>query len=111
MRGGLAVADQLIPGDGVYAGRAAVGEEAYWGAISVGNAPTFGGAQRLVEAYLLDFEGDLYGESVRLEFDRWLRAQQTFASAETLAEQMGRDVAAVRRIAGNEAEIGKGPTA
>ena len=87
----------LRPAEGVYAGRAAVRGRRYPAAVSVGRAPTFGeGDPITVEAYLLDFEGELYGEQVTLEFVVRLRPQQTFADAEALKAAMADDCRRVR---------------
>jgi riboflavin kinase/FMN adenylyltransferase len=88
--------EQLIPGDGVYAGEVFVGEDRHPAAISIGHKPTFGGDTRAVEAYLLDFDGDLYGQPIRVAFHRRLRGQQKYESTEALVAQMERDVDAVR---------------
>ncbi len=93
----VVVPDQLIPADGVYAGRAVVRGETHACAISIGTTPTFGETERRIEAHLLDFAGELYGEPIGLEFGSWLREQRAFDSADALAEQLKRDVAAVRR--------------
>lgn len=90
-------ADQLIPGDGVYAGRTSVNGVAHACAVNVGPAPTFAAAARRVEAHLLDFDGDLYGRVLRLEFLSLLRDQRRFESADALKDQLRDDVAAVRR--------------
>jgi riboflavin kinase/FMN adenylyltransferase len=90
--------DALVcPGHGVYAcladGRPA--------AVNVGVRPTFvTGRGELVEAYLLDFDGDLYGKELRLDFFERLRGERRFSSAEELIEQMHRDVELTRAIAG-----------
>lgn len=97
----LAVAKQLIPGDGVYAGWAVTEVGRFASAISIGTTPTFGGGTRRVEAHLLDFDGDLYGRPMRLEFDRPLRGQQAFDSGAALREQLEKDVAAVRECLGD----------
>jgi riboflavin kinase/FMN adenylyltransferase len=89
------VPDEMLacPGHGVYACR--VGDHA--AAVNVGVRPTFGtGRALLVEAYLLDFAGDLYGEVITIEFISRLRGERRFASAEALIEQMQRDVARAR---------------
>jgi riboflavin kinase/FMN adenylyltransferase len=83
------------PGHGVYAcladGRPA--------AVSIGVRPTFDtGRGELIEAYLLDFDGDLYGSVLRLEFVERLRGERRFDTAEALIEQMHRDVEETRRI-------------
>ncbi len=88
--------DQLIPGDGVYAGQATVRGTTHRCAISIGVKQTFGGTERCVEAHLLDFDGNLYGERIELEFSRRIREQQTFPSAEALATQLAEDVRHVR---------------
>jgi riboflavin kinase/FMN adenylyltransferase len=70
-------------------------------AISVGRRPTFyepGTAPVLVEAYLLGFDGDLYGEAVRVSFAEHLRAEQRFDSVEALIAQMKADVEATERV-------------
>lgn len=92
----LADIEQLVPGDGVYAGRAIVGEQAYSAAISIGRTPTFGEGDRQVEAHLLDFDADLYGRSIQIDFERRLRDQSAFASASDLTDQLHLDIQAVR---------------
>jgi riboflavin kinase/FMN adenylyltransferase len=83
------------PGHGVYAAWAH-GRPA---AVNVGVRPTFEtGRGLLVEAYLLDFDADLYGETLRVAFVERLRGERRFGSTEALVEQMRRDVEAVRRI-------------
>jgi riboflavin kinase / FMN adenylyltransferase len=88
-------ADLICPGDGVYACR--VGERL--AAVNVGVRPTFGvGLQLLVEAFILDFEGDLYGQALTIEFIARLRAEQRFDNVEALVEQMHRDVERTREL-------------
>jgi riboflavin kinase/FMN adenylyltransferase len=90
--------DGVIPARGIYAGRARVGEEDHPAAISVGVRPTFAdGETEVVEAYLLDFEADLYGREVDIALCERLRDEQRFDSVEKLVEQMHRDVEEVRR--------------
>jgi len=91
------VAGYLTPGHGVYAGRAA-GRPA---AINVGVRPMFEtGRGELIEAYVIDFEGDLYGQDLRIEFVKRLRGEKRFGSVEELVDQMARDVEQARAIAG-----------
>jgi riboflavin kinase/FMN adenylyltransferase len=66
--------------------------------VNVGQRPTFGGLALTVEAHLIDFEGDLYGRGVRLEFLERLREERRFPSVAALVEQIRADVAAARRI-------------
>jgi riboflavin kinase/FMN adenylyltransferase len=94
----------VYPGHGVYACRAAVefdGEWRWWpAATNVGVRPTFvTGRGLLVEAFLLGFDGDLYGREMRLAFLERLRGELRFDSVDELVEQMQRDVEDTRRIA------------
>ena len=82
----------LVPGYGIYAGGAA-GHRA---AVSIGTNPHYRGHERRVEAYLLDFSGELYGERLLVELWQRLRDEQAFASEAELIEQIGRDVEAAR---------------
>jgi riboflavin kinase/FMN adenylyltransferase len=88
--------DQLVPMDGVYAGRCAVEGVNYAAAISVGTMPTFGENARQVEVHLLDFSGDLYGRKLEVQMVDWIRGQRRFGNVEALKEQMGRDLDRVR---------------
>lgn len=92
---------KLTPGNGIYAAWAWLpGARERWpAAISIGVRPTFGqGAQRQVEAHLLDVTMDLYGLQLRLAFVDWLRAELRFESVEALIEQMNADRELSRRI-------------
>jgi riboflavin kinase/FMN adenylyltransferase len=96
-------ADILLPADGIYAGwyeRPSGAVHAT--AISLGRRPTFYAEAdaSLLEAHLLDFDEDLYGERARVRFVRRLRGVERFESVEALVDQMGRDVAAARRALG-----------
>jgi riboflavin kinase/FMN adenylyltransferase len=83
---------------GIYAMRVHLGGRRHDAAGYVGARPTFGGGTVAVEAYLLDFEGDLYGQDVEAEFIAFLRPDRTFADAEALAAQMREDASAARAI-------------
>jgi riboflavin kinase/FMN adenylyltransferase len=83
----------LVPAYGIYAG-AADGRRA---AISIGTNPHYGGDERRVEAFLLDFEGDLYGRRLVLELWTRLRDERAFTSEDELVEQIALDVEATRR--------------
>jgi riboflavin kinase/FMN adenylyltransferase len=89
---------QLVPADGVYAGRTMIEGKAWPAAVSVGANPTFGGDRRLVEAHVLDFAGNLYGRPMRLEFLEWLRGQQKFDSTAELQARVQMDIARTREI-------------
>src|SRR5206468_1461189 len=83
----------VVPGHGVYAAWA----HGHPAAVNVGVRPTFdSGRGLLVEAYLLDFSGDLYGQTLRVAFVERMRGERRFESVESLVEQMHRDVEQVR---------------
>jgi riboflavin kinase/FMN adenylyltransferase len=85
----------VCPAHGVYAAWA----HGHPAAVNVGVRPTFGqGNALLVEAYLLDFEGDLYGERLRIAFLERLRGEERFDDIDALIAQMGRDVDQTREI-------------
>ncbi len=88
---------RLLPAYGIYACWAWWGETGLPAAVNVGIRPTFDNGQPSVEAYLLDFDGDLYGETLGLSFIRRLRGEQRFTDINALISQMGRDVEATRR--------------
>jgi len=93
----------LIPAEGVYAGWAEVHGRRYGAAVSVGRAPTFHAHEPVtVEAFLLDFEGELYGDQVTVEFVELLRPQEAFPNAEALKRQMADDCDRVREILASE---------
>ncbi|MDQ7851156.1 MAG: riboflavin biosynthesis protein RibF, partial [Armatimonadota bacterium] len=70
--------DKVLPGRGIYAARTRVGKQVVPAAVSVGTRPTFGEGDLVVEAFLLDFDGDLYGREVELLFERRLRDEAAF---------------------------------
>lgn len=96
----LAVAPGVVlPAGGVYAARTEVDGRPYAVALNLGRRPTFGdGLPPTVEAFLLDFQGDLYGRWLRLEVRQRLRPERRFPDARALAEQLARDVEAVSRL-------------
>jgi riboflavin kinase/FMN adenylyltransferase len=83
----------LVPAYGIYAGAAL----AHRAAISIGTNPHYGGEERRIEPYLLDFEGDLYGRRLVVELWERLREEQVFADEQGLIDQIARDVEATRR--------------
>jgi riboflavin kinase / FMN adenylyltransferase len=91
-----------LPADGVYAGTFVAEDEVERpAAVSVGTRPTFyEDGDVLVEAYVLDFDGDLYGQRVKVRFREWIRGQERFDTTEALIEQMDADVEETRRILG-----------
>jgi len=89
--------DKLIPPGGIYAVRGVLRRGIHDGALHVGPRPTFQGSPPTIELHLMDFEGDLYGEVVRVDFIRYLRPVRPFESTEALVRQMEEDVAEARR--------------
>jgi riboflavin kinase / FMN adenylyltransferase len=90
--------NKLVPSLGAYAGRVKAPEGEFVAALSVGYRPTFGGTQLRVEAFLLDFEGDLYQQRLELRFTRYLHPDIKFATPNDLVQQLKKDVADTRRI-------------
>jgi riboflavin kinase / FMN adenylyltransferase len=90
--------NKLIPALGAYAGRVAAPEGNFIAALSVGYRPTFGGTELKVEAFLLDFEGDLYQRRLELRFARYLHPDIKFPTPADLVRQLKKDVAETRRI-------------
>jgi riboflavin kinase/FMN adenylyltransferase len=93
--------DILLPGEGIYAGYfEGAGRTRHPAALYVGARPTFYEApgQPQLEAYLLDFSGDIYGDDARVSFVARLREDRRFESVEALAEQMARDADAARTV-------------
>jgi riboflavin kinase/FMN adenylyltransferase len=88
--------ERLLPRDGIYAMSVHVRDEEIAAAASLGVRPTFGGGDRTLEAYLLDWEGDVYGDRIEAAFVRRLRDELRFASAAELSAQIARDVEATR---------------
>jgi riboflavin kinase / FMN adenylyltransferase len=89
-----------VPGDGVYAAWCHHRGGRHMAAVSVGTNPTFAGRERRVEPYLLDFDGDLYGEKLALDFVAHLREMRTYEALEPLVAQIHADVAAAREVLG-----------
>lgn len=89
---------KVIPGDGVYAALAVVDGEVHPAAVNVGVRPTFGGGSRVIEAYLLDYENDLYDKRMTLEFVDCIRDELRFDSIDDLITRMKEDVRQTRSI-------------
>jgi riboflavin kinase/FMN adenylyltransferase len=95
----LTTAYAAVPADGVYAAwMVRDRDEPRMAAVSIGTNPTFSGPDRRVEAYVLDFDGDLYGERVSLDFVAHLREQRTYDGIAPLVAQINEDVAQTRSI-------------
>ena len=88
----------LLPADGVYAGFALREDGRHAAALSVGAPPSFPGAPPALEAHLIGFDADLYGEDLTVEFVERLRDQRAFVSEDALADAIARDVRRVQAL-------------
>ncbi|MHB8896423.1 MAG: bifunctional riboflavin kinase/FAD synthetase [Candidatus Geothermincolia bacterium] len=84
--------DFCVPPDGVYAGKAVLADGKWSCAINIGSNPTFGDAEAALEVFLIDFDGDIYGEGLEIEFHYRLREEKAFEGEEQLVGQMKKDV-------------------
>lgn len=84
--------NEVIPQDGVYATFVDLGCALYRGLTNIGKNPTFGGNQRFVETYILDFSGDLYGKIIAIYFVKRLRGEKKFDTIEDLKKAITKDV-------------------
>ena len=82
----------LIPPDGIYATLVAVNNQEYFAASYLGTKPTFGGDKHVIEAFLIAFDGNLYGSDIDIKFIEKLRGDQFFNTKDELAEQIRIDV-------------------
>ena len=82
---------KLYPKEGVYAGRVLWNGKLFTAIVNVGSRPTFADAEKKVEVHLLHFNGNLYGQNIRVYFDRFLRDVRSFGSAEELKQQLQKD--------------------
>jgi riboflavin kinase/FMN adenylyltransferase len=97
---------QALPPDGVYAGLARVNGKVYQSMTNIGKNPTFGNAQRTIETFLLDYNGDLYGRELSVEFVARLRDEKKFKNADELKKQLNEDMERGRIIL-DAAGVGK----
>lgn len=101
---------KLIPGAGVYAVRATLRWRILEGLLHLGPRPTFPGSPPSIELYLLEFDEEIYGESVRVDFLARLREVRPFASAEELVRQLRRDEEQARRFFRHQTADGRAVT-
>jgi riboflavin kinase/FMN adenylyltransferase len=96
----IEVTQLALPPNGVYAVQAQVNGKAYEAVLNLGYRPTLQNSEPPLraEAYLLDFDGELYGQEIELTFVEKLRSERKFASIDALKEQIGRDVVEARRL-------------
>ena len=94
-------AEQIIPGNGVYAIKAIVGTETFYGMINIGIRPTVSNELSLhIEAHLFDFNKDIYNQEIEIVFAERLRDEQRFPSLDVLKEQLGHDAIHAKRALG-----------
>jgi len=94
--------NETLPARGVYACwcrlRGEPDAAARPAVLNIGHRPTFGGGALTVEAHVLDFDGDLYGRDIRVEFEDRLREERAFPGPEALVRQVREDIARAREI-------------
>jgi len=90
--------NELLPASGIYAVRVRRGTETLPGVANIGTCPTFDDAELSLEVHILDFNGDLYGEELEVEFVGRLREERRFPSIEALGAQIRADMEAARRV-------------
>ena len=90
--------DKVIPKNGIYAIKARVEDIWYGGVMNIGVRPTFGGEDKTLEAYIFDFDQNIYGKTIRIEFTDRIRDERKFSGAEELSAQLESDKVAAKRI-------------
>ena len=94
----IAVHNELIPKDGIYAVHVLLGTKTYKGAANIGFAPTFHTKKRAVEVHIIGFKKNIYGRKIKIEFIERLRGEKVFKSVSELAVQIRKDVEQIKRI-------------
>ena len=96
--------EHALPPDGVYASWAHINGKEYQSMVNIGQCPTFGGSECVVEAYLVDYHGDLYDHELKIDIVARLRDEKKFDTADELKEQVARDVLQGRTILNSTGE-------
>jgi riboflavin kinase/FMN adenylyltransferase len=97
--------EHALPADGVYATWAIIDDETFLSMTNIGTNPTFGDKKRMIEVYIIDYRGNLYGQELQIEFVERLREERRFDSVEELKKQMAEDVkrgVAILRVKGGK---------
>lgn len=94
----VADANKLIPGTGIYAVKVHYADSIYKGMLSIGFNPTFDGREQTIEVNILDFDKDIYGESLTLEFIQFIRHEKKFDSLEELIEAIDNDKIEIEKV-------------
>ena len=89
-------ASRAVPADGIYVTRAHLGERVLESVTNVGDNPTFNDAERMIETYILEFDEDIYGRTIDVEFLTRLRGEEAFTTVDALVEQIHKDVQQTR---------------
>lgn len=90
--------EQALPAEGIYATWVYINDKAYESMTNIGKRPTFGGHQSIVEAYILDYRGNLYGQELKIDIIERLRGEKQFDTTEALRQQITEDIKQGRAI-------------
>jgi len=102
-------AERVIPADGVYAAYAVVGDQRYPAIVNIGRRPSFEDSERTIETHILDFNNDIYGFDLVIEFVERLRHEQRFDDIDELIAQIHRDMRRARELLTAEGEKSEAP--
>lgn len=100
--------DYLSPASGVYAVQVICLSNCFWGVLNVGTNPTFNGQTVLAEAHLFDFDGELYGQQIKINLIEKIRDERKFESIEELRQQIAKDIENARKILSEEPGLVRG---
>ncbi len=90
--------NEIMLREGVYAAYVYVDEKKFKAGVNVGYNPTFKGSKKHIEAFLIDFEGDIYGKKIKIEFVDFIRDEKKFRRVSDLIEQITKDIASIKSI-------------
>ena len=93
--------EQALPADGVYATWAYINNQAYQAVTNIGRRPTFGRGKRVVEVYILGYQGDLYGSELKIDIIEQLRSEKKFETVRELKKQIAADIKKAKDILNN----------
>jgi len=91
---------KLVPTNGVYAVKCSVLGQQHYGMLNIGTRPTFGGVSKTIEVHILNFDNNIYGESIGVTFTQFLRKEKSFNGMEALSKQLQEDKETVAQIFG-----------
>lgn len=97
----IALTDDCAIENGVYASKVYLNDKLYYAMTNVGIRPSVDGSKRLLETHLFDFEGVLYGSTLRVELVEKIRDEQKFSSVEALKDQISKDSTRIKEIMAN----------